>query len=106
MEVIADTTRRKGKRELRQHLFITTLRTSPTALLHMVRQRWSIENGRHLVRDVRLGEIAHCYCQRNGPKVLALLRILALNLLRTSGFCSIREGQPAVSHGIRRLLGW
>jgi hypothetical protein len=26
------------------HLFITTLRTSPKALLRLVRQRWAIEN--------------------------------------------------------------
>jgi len=38
--------------------------------------------------------------------VLALLRTLALNLMRTNGFRSIREGQIAVSHDISRLLGW
>ena len=34
-EVIADTTTRKGKRELRQHLFLTSLRTAPEALLRL-----------------------------------------------------------------------
>lgn len=38
--------------------------------------------------------------------MLALLRTLALNLLRTKGFRSIREGQIAVSHDLSRLLGW
>ena len=80
------------------HLFITTLRTSPKALLRLVRQRWAIENEWHWVRDVRLGEDAHRYSQRNGVQVLALLR--------TNGFRSIREGQIAVGHGISRLLGW
>jgi predicted transposase YbfD/YdcC len=55
VEVIADTTTRKGKRELRQHLFLTSLRTAPEALLRLIRQRWSIENEWHWARDVELG---------------------------------------------------
>ena len=47
VEVIADTTTRQGKRELRQHLFLTSLRTAPEALLRLIRQRWSIENEWH-----------------------------------------------------------
>jgi len=63
------------------HLFITTLRTSPKALLMLVRQRWAIENQWHWPRDTQLGEDAHRYAQRDGVQVLALLRSLALNLL-------------------------
>jgi predicted transposase YbfD/YdcC len=75
------------------HHFITTLRTSPKALLRLVRQPCAIENEWHWVRDVRLGEDAHRYSERNGVQVLALLRTLALNLMRTNGFRSIREGR-------------
>ena len=46
------------------------------------------------------------YSQRNGVQVLALLRTLALNLLRCNGFRSIRAGLMAVAHDISRLLGW
>jgi hypothetical protein len=38
--------------------------------------------------------------------VLALLRTLALNLLRCNGFRSIRAGLMAVAHDISRMLGW
>jgi hypothetical protein len=38
--------------------------------------------------------------------VLALLRTLALNLLRCNGFRSIRAGLVAVAHEINRMLGW
>ncbi len=44
--------------------------------------------------------------QPNGVQVLALLRILALNLLRCNGFRSIRAGLMAVAHDISRMLGW
>jgi hypothetical protein len=38
---------RDGKPFHHVHLFITTLRTSPKALLRLVRQRWAIENQWH-----------------------------------------------------------
>ena len=41
---------------------------------------------------------------RNGAGVLATLRTAALNLLRLSGFYSIREGLHAVMHDITALL--
>ena len=98
--------RRDGKPFHHIHLFITTLRTSPKALLRLVRQRWAIENQWHWPRDTQLGEDAHHYAHRNGVQVLALLRSLALNLLRCNGFRSIRAGLMAVSHDISRMLGW
>jgi len=39
-------------------------------------------------------------------QVLALLRTLALNLLRCNGFRSIRAGLMAVAHDISRMLSW
>jgi predicted transposase YbfD/YdcC len=97
---------RDGKTFQHVHYFITTLRTSPKALLRLVRQRWAIENQWHWPRDTQLGEDAHCYTQRNGVQVLALIRTLALNMLRFNGFRSIRAGLMAVAHDIRRMLEW
>jgi predicted transposase YbfD/YdcC len=59
VEVITDTLTRKGKRSVRRHLFLTSVRTTPEALLRLIRQRWSIENERHWARDAQLGEDAH-----------------------------------------------
>ncbi|WP_255095285.1 transposase [Synechococcus sp. J7-Johnson] len=75
-------------------------------MLRLVRQRWAIENQWHWPRDTQLGEDAHRYSQRNGVQVLALLRTLALNLLRCNGFGSVRAGLMAVAHDISRMLGW
>ncbi len=71
-----------------------------------MRQRWAIENQWHWPRDTQLGEDAHRYSQRNGVQALALLRTLALNLLRGNGLRSIRAGLMAVAHDISRMLGW
>ena len=98
--------RRDGEPFHHVHLFITTLRTSSKALLRLVRQRWAIENQWHWPRDTQLGEDAHRYSHRNGVQVLALLRTMAMNLLRWNGFRSIRAGLMAVAHDISRMLGW
>ena len=43
---------------------------------------------------------------RNRVQVLALLRTLALNLLRNNSFQSIRAGFMAASHDISSMLSW
>ncbi|MDM7938619.1 MAG: ISAs1 family transposase [Cyanobium sp. CZS 48M] len=101
VEVITSTLTSKGTRTNRCLYFITTLHIKPQAMLRLIRLRWSIENELHWARDVQLGEDAHRYSERNGVQVLGLLRNLALNLLRTNGFRSIREGRIAVSHDIQ-----
>ncbi|WP_255440979.1 transposase [Synechococcus sp. HK01-R] len=58
------------------------LRTTATALLQHVRDRWSIENSWHWLRDVPLREHAHRYRGNNGVQILDMLRRLAVNVLR------------------------
>jgi len=84
------------------HRFITSLRTTPDALLRLVRERWSIESW-HWIRDTQLHEDDHRY-RGNGAGVMAALRTAAMNLLRLTGFDSIREGLQAVMHDITALL--
>jgi hypothetical protein len=84
------------------HLFLTSLRTTPEALLQLVRDRWSIE-GWHWIRDTQLHEDAHRY-RGNGAGVMATLRTAAMNLLRLAGFRSVRTGLQMVMHDIAALL--
>ena len=100
-EVIA-TGIRDGKPFKATHRFITSLRTTPEALLRLVRERWSLESW-HWIRDTQLREDHHRY-RGNGAGVMATLRTAALNLLRLAGFGSIREGLQSVMHDITALL--
>ena len=93
---------REGKPFKARHLFLTSLRTCPEALLRLIRERWSIESW-HWIRDTQLHEDKHRY-KGNGAGVLATLRTAALNLLRLAGFDSIREGLHEVMHDITALL--
>ena len=95
---------RKGKRATRTLCFITTLRTAPEALLRLIRQRWSIENQWHWVRDTQLGEDAHRYANRTGAPVFAFLRTVVMNLLRRGGYRSIRQGLRELAYDIKGML--
>jgi len=91
-----------GKPFQATHHFVTSLCTTPEALLQLVRDRWSLE-GWHWIRDTQLHEDAHRY-GGNGAGALATLRTAAMNLLRLEGFQSIRAGMQAVMHDITELL--
>jgi hypothetical protein len=104
VEVITATVTRNGKRSIRRHLFLTSVRTSPEALLHLIRQRWSIENEWHWARDVQLGEDAHRYANRTGAPVFAFLRTVVMNLLPRGGYRSIRQGFRELAYNIEGML--
>jgi len=93
---------REGQPFRATYLFVTSLRTTPEALLRLVQDRWSLE-GWHWIRDTQLHEDAHRY-RGNGAGALASLRTAGLNLLRLDGFQSIRSGLQAVCHDITALL--
>jgi hypothetical protein len=59
-----------------KHLFLTSFRTASEGLLHLARNRWSIE-GWHWIRDTRLNVDAHRY-RGNGAGVMGRLRTAAL----------------------------
>jgi hypothetical protein len=99
---VVTTGQRDGKPFNACHLFLTSIRTTPEALLQLVKDRWSIE-GWHWIRDTQLKEDAHRY-RGNGAGVMGCLRTVALNLLRLGGFASIRSGMQRVSHDITAML--
>ena len=99
---VAAIGRRDGKAFQATHVFLTSLCTTPDALLQLVRDRWSIECW-HWIRHTQLHEDAHSY-RGNGAGAMATLRTAALNLLRLCGFQSFRAGVYAVMHDITALL--
>lgn len=86
---------------MRRHLFLTSVRTTPEALLRLIRQPWSIENEWHWVRDAQLGEDAHRYANRIGSPVFAFLRTIVMNLLLRGGYRPIRHGLRELAYVIK-----
>jgi predicted transposase YbfD/YdcC len=70
------------KQEEETVYFISTLPPQPALLLACVRAHWAIENSFHWVLDVVFGEDAHRTRTLKAAENLALLRRIALNLLK------------------------
>ena len=80
------------------------MRTTPEAVLRLIRQRWSNENEWHWARDLQLGEDALRYANRIGAPAFAFLRTIVMILLRRGGYRSIRHGLRELAYDIKGML--
>lgn len=88
------------KTERQTRYFITSLPPDPRRLLQIVRSHWHIENGFHWVLDIAFREDESRVRKDHAPRNLALLRRLALNLLKQE--TSLKVGVKAK----RLRAGW
>lgn len=72
----------KEKTSTQTRYYLCSLEANAKKVLHTVRTHWEVENKLHWTLDVVFGEDAHCYAKDHGPENMAVLRQLALNLLR------------------------
>jgi predicted transposase YbfD/YdcC len=76
-------TRIIGDRETREvRYYISSLFSNAERLLHAVRKHWSIENKLHWILDVALNEDRSRVRKDQAPENFAVLRHIALNLLK------------------------
>lgn len=66
----------------KERYFITSQQASAKYLLKAVRDHWSIENGLHWALDIAFGEDTSRVRKDHAPENLAILRHIALNLLK------------------------
>ena len=64
----------------------------PLKFLELVRSHWCIENRSHWVRDVTYDEDRSQIRTGNAPRMMAILRNLAIAILRRLGFTSTPQG--------------
>lgn len=85
---------------VKRRYFISSLESNAKRLLHAVRTYWGIENKLHWVLDLAFREDESRIRKGNGPENSAVLRHIALNLLR-------REDTPKLSiRAKRKKAGW
>jgi predicted transposase YbfD/YdcC len=97
--VISITTR-DGQECSEVRAYVSSLKPDAKNLARAVRGHWGIENGQHWVLDIVFNEDQNRARLHNAAENLALLRRLALNLVR-------REGSKKASLRVkRRAAGW
>ena len=78
------TAKRESNTEttVKSRYYITSLPSDAAQLLNAIRTHWSIENSCHWVLDVAFNEDACRIRKKNGSENFAILRRIALNLLK------------------------
>lgn len=71
-----------GEETKQVRFYISSLQSNARRILHAARRHWSIENELHWVLDVALNEDRSRVRKDNAPANLAVLRHIALNLLK------------------------
>jgi predicted transposase YbfD/YdcC len=93
--------RRIGRKVTKEtRYFISTLQSSAKQLMEAARTHWKIENSLHWVLDVTLHEDQSRIRKEHAPENLALLRRLALNLIRKA------KPPKASVRGSIKKAGW
>lgn len=72
----------KGVETRQVRFYISSMKSNARRILHASRRHWSIENELHWVLDVALNEDRSRVRKDNAPANLAVLRHIALNLLK------------------------
>ena len=91
---------KKGKTKLENRYYITSLSKNAEELAEYVRGHWSIENQLHWILDVTFGEDNSRIRKDNAPENLAVIRHIALNLLK------LDKSSSFSIKGKRNKAGW
>lgn len=79
-------------------------RAGPATLARWVRNHWGIENRLHHIRDVTFAEDHSQIRSGSGPRMMASLRNLVLNLYRLAGATNIAQATRHTARDPRRAL--
>jgi predicted transposase YbfD/YdcC len=99
LAMVEATVERDNKTSVSQRYYLASAQLSADAFARAVRDHWSIENGLHWVLDVAFDEDRARNRKDHGPENLAIIRKLALNVLR--------RARPDISiRRKRKRSGW
>lgn len=99
--------RKKGKCTLRVSYALTSLTVEEARaadLERLWRGHWTIENRKHYVRDVTLGEDRQPMHTGHAPQVLAAVRNALIDMWRSQGWSNIADAVRDTAASVRRAL--
>ncbi len=91
---------KNGKTSLESRYFITSLSMNAKQIADYIRGHWSIENQLHWVLDVDFNEDGSRIRKDNAPENLAVMRHIALNLIKKD------KTSSGSIKGKRKRAGW
>jgi predicted transposase YbfD/YdcC len=86
--------------------YISSMTADARHFSQRIRDHWQVENRLHWVKDVVFKEDSAPLCSGHAPENMAILRTMAINLLRLNGFTSMTQGIRAVAHDVHRLFSF
>lgn len=90
---------RDGQKCTERRYYLASVKLDPQAFAAAVRAHWGIENRLHWVLDVVFHDDLSCMRSENGPQNMAIVKHMAMNLLRSSK-------QTASLKVRRKKAGW
>ena len=95
---------RSGKKYLQTNHYISSLVSKAITFTEGIRQHWGIENRLHWVKDVIFGEDAAPISNYNAATNWSIIRNIALNIARMSGYDSLTKAERFLAHDIDKLF--
>ncbi|WP_009630084.1 ISAs1 family transposase [Synechocystis sp. PCC 7509] len=95
---------RSGKKYLQTNHYISSLVSQATTFANGIRQHWGIENRLHWVKDVIFGEDNAPLSNYNAATNWSIIRNIAINLARFSGYDSLTKAERFLAHDIDKLF--
>jgi predicted transposase YbfD/YdcC len=95
---------RGGKPFAEKVYYLSSVADNALGFASRIREHWQVENRLHWVKDVVLSEDRSPVCDGYAIANFAILRTMAINLLRREGFSSITKGLRFLAHDLNRLF--
>lgn len=95
---------RSGEKYLQTNYYISSLVSKAIIFAEGIRQHWGIENRLHWVKDVIFGEDASPFSNYNAAINWSIIRNIAINIARMSGYDSLTKAERFLAHDIDKLL--
>jgi predicted transposase YbfD/YdcC len=85
--------------------YIASEELAAEKMLAMIRSHWGIENGVHWILDMSFGEDQSRIRKENAPQNMAIIRHIALNLLKMTKKNNDQFKRASIK-GLRKMAGW
>jgi predicted transposase YbfD/YdcC len=95
---------RSGEKYLQTNYYISSLVSKAITFANGIRQHWGIENRLHWVKDVIFGEDAAPFSNYNAATNWSIIRNIAINIARMSGYDSLTKAERFLAHDIDKLF--